>query len=67
MQPSRFDIELNPKDISAEFYWQITFIIYVPVLSGVWDVIHIKILDMNFLLEHLAQTVLDFQNPNQHI
>lgn len=67
MLPSLFDIKLNPEDISAEFYWQIAFITYVPVLSSIWDVIHIKILHMNFLLEHLAHTVLDFQNPNQRI
>lgn len=67
MLPSHFDIELNAEDTSAEFYWQITFIIYVPVLSSIWDVIHIKILHMNFLLEHLAHPVLHFQTPNQRI
>lgn len=60
MLPSCFDIQLNPEDISAEFYWQITFIIYVPVLSRVWDVIHIKILHVIFLLERLTHTTLTY-------
>lgn len=46
--------------ISSEFYWQITFIIYVPVLSRVWDVIRIKTLHVVFLLEPLAHTTLTY-------